>query len=111
MKNIPPIRKSDLSPARRRLVELLQQINFGRIESLHVRGGEPVLEEPSPKIYREIKFGSENGPRAEAESRNFALKAQVVELLSELDRLGDGQIDVLTIKHGLPFGMHVESRC
>ena len=103
--------KSSLSPARQRLVELMQQINFGRLEALHVRRGEPVLDDPTLKIVREVKFGSENGPHAEAESRNFALKAQVVELLRELDELGDGQIEVLTIKHGLPFGMHVESRC
>jgi hypothetical protein len=103
--------KSALSPARQRLIELMQQVNFGRIEALVVRGGEPVFDDPAPKIFREVKFGSENGPRAELESRNFMLKTQVVELLKELDQLGNGQIDVLTVRHGLPFGMHVESRC
>lgn len=101
--------KSSLSPARQRLVELMQQINFGRIEALQVRRGEPVFD-PPPRLYRELKFGSDNGPRAEAESRNFALKAQVVEFLRELDAVGDGQMEVLTVKHGLPFAMHVESR-
>jgi hypothetical protein len=43
--------KSSLTPARRRLVERLQQLNFGRIEGLLVRGGEPVFG-PSTRIER-----------------------------------------------------------
>ena len=100
--------KSNVSAARRRLIELMQQINFGRIEGLFIRGGEPVLD-PLPKVFLEVKFGSENGPRPEAAVGDFALKAQVTELLNHFDRLQDARIDVLTIKHGLPFGMHVET--
>ena len=100
--------KSNVSAARRRLIELMQQINFGRIEGLFVRNGEPALD-PPPKVFLEVKFGGENGPRPEAIVGDFALKAQVVELLNHFDRLKDARIDVLTIKHGLPFGMHVET--
>jgi hypothetical protein len=35
------VSKSDLSPERRRLVETMQQINYGRILNLGVRAGEP----------------------------------------------------------------------
>lgn len=91
-----------LSPARRRLVTLLQQVNFGRLEGLVVRGGEPVLD-PLPVVVREHKFAGENGPRAELGRPDTALKAQHLDLLAELDRLGDGHIPVLTVKHGLPF--------
>jgi len=38
--------KAALSPARRRLVELMQEINYGRIERLEVRDGEPVFDPP-----------------------------------------------------------------
>ena len=36
---------------------------------------------------------------------------QIVEraVLVRLDRLGDARIESLTVKHGLPFGMHVEA--
>jgi len=98
--------KSDLSEPRRQLLELMQELDFGRIEALAVRAGEPVLD-PPPKIVREVKFGGQNGPRDERALDDFSLKAQVVELFDELDRLGDGVIDVLTVKHGLPFNMHV----
>ncbi len=106
--------KSSLSPARRSLVELMQRVNFGRIEGLVIRGGEPVLEDLGTRVVLEVKFGGENGPRPEAAAAaaaDFALKRQVVELFGHFDRLGDGRIEVLTVKHGLPFGMNVETRC
>jgi hypothetical protein len=98
--------KSVLSEPRRRLLELMQELDFGRIEALAVGAGDPVLD-PPPTIVREVKFGGQNGPRDERTLDDFPLKAQVVELFDELDRLGDGVIDVLTVKHGLPFNMHV----
>ena len=94
--------KSALSPARRRLVELMQQRNFGRIEELQVRGGEPVLD-PMPRVVREHKFNAENGPRAEAGRSDYLLKSQVRDLMQLLDEIGDGVISVLSFKHGLPF--------
>jgi hypothetical protein len=98
--------KASLSPARRRLLELLQQVNFGRVEGLALEGGEPLFD-PPPRVVREIKIGGENGPRAELDGTDFRLKAQVVELFQYLDQLGSGTIDVVEIKHGLPFRLIV----
>ena len=98
--------RQDLSPGRARLVQLCQQLNFGRIEHLGVCGGEPVFE-PPPRVVREVKFGGENGPRPELSWQDFPLKSQVIELLTCLDELSDGTIEVLEIKHGLPFRMLV----
>jgi hypothetical protein len=98
--------KSALSPARRRLIELMQTINFGRIEDLAVRGGNPVFA-PPPRVVREIKIGGDNGPRPERDAANFLLKDQVVELLHHLDHLGYGTVAVLEVKHGLPFRLLV----
>jgi hypothetical protein len=98
--------KAALSPARRRLVELLQHLNFGRVEGLSVLDGDPVFD-PPPRLVREVKFGGENGPRSEAAAADFPLKSQLVELFQHFDEIGDGTIDVLEIKHGLPFRMVV----
>jgi hypothetical protein len=100
------VNKSELSPARRRLVEMLQRLNFGRIEGLLVRAGEPLFD-PPPRQVREVKFGGENGARPEAAAADFALKAQVAELFRHLDELGDGTVEALSVKHGLPFAMQV----
>jgi len=98
--------KASLSPARRRLLEILQQINFGRLETLAIRNGEPVLD-PMPRKVLEIKFAGENGPRPELKVDDFLLKRQAVELFEFFDQLQDGVIDVLEVKHGLPFRMIV----
>jgi hypothetical protein len=100
----PGLTKAALSEPRRRLVELMQSINFGRIEDLIVVGGDPVLD-PLPRMVQEIKFGGDNGPRPELDANNFLLKAQVIELFQHLDQLGDGTIEAIEVKHGLPFRM------
>lgn len=99
--------KGDLTPARKRLVELMQRVGFGRIEGLVVRGGDPVLD-PPPRVVREIKFCAENGPRPEAGKKDFALKQQVRDLFAEMEVMGNGVIRSIEIKHGLPFRMSIE---
>lgn len=96
--------KAALSPHRRRFVEFLQTVNFGRVESLRIEYGEPILD-PPPKTIIEFKFLGENGPRPELAAADFALKSSVVELFRHFDRIRDGRIDVLEVKHGLPFRM------
>lgn len=99
-------RKSTSTPNQRRLIELMQRVNFGRIADIPIRNGDPVLN-PLPRIIREVKFGGDNKPRPESELGNFTLKRQVQEMFEELDRTGNGMIEVLIVKHGLPFLMHV----
>ncbi|UYV11918.1 MAG: hypothetical protein NCW75_11485 [Phycisphaera sp.] len=99
--------KHHLSSDRRNLVETLQKINFGRIEGLVIRGGEPVLD-PMPRIMHEFKFQADNSPRPESVKSDFLLKRQVVELFALIDQLGDGVIQSLEVRHGLPFRMTVE---
>lgn len=106
---VQPPTKSSLSLARQRLIALMQQINFGRIEGLVIRAGEPVLNDPAPRIFHEFKLAAENGPRPERAIVDFALRAQLVDLFVHFDRLRDARIEVLIIKHGLPFTMHVEA--
>ncbi len=98
---------ASLPPAGRELVELMQRLNFGRVEGLVVREGEPVLD-PPPRIVREVKFCAENGPRPEAAKEDFALKARVRELFDHMETIGDGGIGCIEVKHGLPFRMTLE---
>ena len=94
--------KASLSPARKRLLRQMQKIDFGRIENLVIRRGEPVFK-PDPKSFFEIRFGSENSPRRELGIKDFVLKAQVVELFDYLTCLGNGTVERLEIRHGVPF--------
>ena len=99
-------RKTTIPEPQRRLIEMMQRLNFGRIEDLRIRAGEPVFD-PPPKVVREVKFGGDNGSRPETVISDFALKRQVQDLLEQLDQIGDGLIAVLVVKHGLPFSMQV----
>ena len=98
---------ASLPPARRRLVSLMQDMNFGAIEGLTVRDGQPVFA-PPPTVVRQIKLGSDSGPRPESRLNDFALKREVTELFSHFDRIGAGTIRTLEVRHGLPFSMKLE---
>jgi len=105
--SIAPVPKRTLSAARRRLVETMQEINFGRIEGLHVLDGEPVL--PPLRVLRDVRFGKANGPHAKRSRDDFALRGEVVELLGFFDRDGTFAIEILEVQHGLPHRMVVET--
>ena len=80
------VSKQQLSNRRQALLELMQLVNFGRIERLTIKDGEPVFD-PPPHVVREVKFGGENGPRPEAGAVNFLVKAQVLALFRQFDDL------------------------
>jgi hypothetical protein len=100
------ISKASLTPARRRLLELLQQVYFGRVENLIIREGQPVFD-PLPRVVLERKLPGENKSRDAWITADFALKAQLVELFVFFDEMRDGTIELLEIKHGLPFRLFV----
>jgi hypothetical protein len=96
------VTKGALSPERQRLVELMQRLHFGQILSLHIHAGQPVLD-PLPRLIRDRKLGSEPLPRQSSPREDFLIKQQVVELFAYFDPIDDGVIDLIEVKHGLPF--------
>ena len=103
----PIIVTTDLEQGQQMLLRLMQRINYGRIEDLRVVDGKLPMS-PPPRAYREIKFGVENGPRAELTSIDFTLKASVRDMFAQIAALKDATIHKLEIKAGLPFSMTVE---
>ena len=98
--------KHQLSVPKQQLIELMQLLNFGRIEELPIRNGQPILS-PPPRMVRDIKLGGDNAPRPELNARDFLLKTQVVELFRHLEAINNGTVAVLEVKHGLPFKLEV----
>jgi len=94
---------------RRRLVETMLEMNFGQIEELHIKAGEPVFD-PPPKIISEILLGKENGASPHLKKTNFTLKRHVIEMFEVMDRIGDGVIHVLAVQNGLPVRLRLEKR-
>lgn len=98
--------KRSLSPARQRLVELMQEINFGRIEAFDVCGGEPVLE-PAPRVLRDFLLGKTNAAHQSRARDDFVLKDQVIELFVLFDRERSVTVESLVVNNGLPVRMTV----
>ncbi len=99
---------SDLSANKQRLLRLFQAINFGRVEELEVRDGEPQFS-PAPRVFVELKLDVENGVRPESGLAQFPLRSQVGRFFSQLARLEDVTVECIDIRHGLPFRMVVEA--
>ena len=98
-----------LSGPRQALLRLFQTINFGHVDGLEVRGGEPVFN-PAPLVFVELKLDAEDRPRDEHNVKTFDLRAEVIRLLTELDRLSNGTIERIDIRYGIPRRMIVEAR-
>ena len=101
------IRKSHLSPARRWLVERMQQLAYGRIEHLAVVNGEPVVV-PPPRAYKEHRLTGPNLQGRQPDRADFILKPQVVDLFEACDRIGNGTVAVLEVRDGLPYKFSLE---
>lgn len=99
--------KSSVPSPARQLIELIQLLNFGRIENLNVRQGSPEFE-PPPRVIKMLKLGGQDGSREEATLTDFQLKQPVVDLLRTMNEIGDGRILVIEVRHGLPITVEVE---
>ena len=98
----------DLSPAQKRLLRLFQTINFGRVEELEIRDGEPEFS-PAPRVFVELKLDAADGPRRESQLDRFPLRSQVERFFEQLARLNNGTVEVIEVRHGLPFRMVIEA--
>jgi hypothetical protein len=92
----------DLNDNQRSLVRLMHEHQFGRVENLAVRAGQPVIN-PNVKIVRVSKLGTLSLRPELAGSEDSELKAPMRELFDELDRLHNGTVVLLEFRHGLPF--------
>jgi hypothetical protein len=81
------------------LVETMRKHQFGRIENLPVRDGQPVIEDL--KVVRVSKLGGDNAVNVPV--ADFELKRAVCELLSEIEQLNNGTVVKLEFRQGLPF--------
>ena len=102
-----PNTKSSLTPGQTRLVELMQSLNFGRIEALQIRDGQPIFD-PPPRVVQKVKIGADNNSRVEVEYADFRLKLGVIELLDAIGKLREGEVRAIEIRFGLPVSAEIE---
>jgi hypothetical protein len=97
-----PLRTQDLGSGQRSLVELMRVHQFGRVENMSIRAGQPEIDQ-NLKIVRVVCLGGQNEPLKLTNAQEFELKRQVRDLFDELARLENGTVIRLEFRHGLPF--------
>ena len=95
------LRFSELSPAWQALIRLFQSLNQGHVRNLVVRCGAPVFD-PKPTVTVDIRLDSEEGARPEIELPDFVLRDEVRRLMAHFAQLGDGLVERMEIRAGLP---------
>jgi hypothetical protein len=91
---------ASLSPARKRLVDVLRELQFGRISDLSIVGGEPQWT-PAPTIIQTIKLPVEAGAVDPLEG-DCVLKKPVLDLFLCFDRRQRAVVSRLECRFGLP---------
>jgi hypothetical protein len=97
-----------LSAPRQTLVRLFQSINYGQIEDLEVRSGEPAFS-PVPRVLIDVRLTGDEAPRPEHELGDFALREEITRLMDRLGELGDGSVTSIEIRAGIPRRMIIEA--
>ncbi len=93
---------TSLTPAQRRLVEFIHPVNYGRIEGLAVRNGQPVFDPPPRRLFQE-KFSAKKQTEPKPSPAELATKPQVAQLIERLSSLSDETVVSIEIQNGLPF--------
>jgi len=96
----------DLRPSERRFVTAMQELGYGRFESLRIQRGEFALD-PWPTTVRSVKFGHPTPSQMGGGSDEFELKKQIAELFAHVRSMHAGMIRVLEVRGGLPFCMEI----
>src|SRR5260370_38449678 len=84
-------RVQDLSPLQRSLAELMHEHQFGRIENMSVRDGQPTVDS-TVKVVRVARLGGESNRTRVCRTHEFELKTPVRDLFAELARLQNGTV-------------------
>ena len=101
-----PATTRDLLPSERSLLELIRALEFGQIEFLRIKGGEPVFD-PKPSVVHVLKFGAPRNPIVPT-APDFDLKREAADLIEYTRDVDEGEIRTLVVRHGLPFSMEIE---
>lgn len=84
----------------------MEQLGFGRFESVPIDRGEVVLD-PWPMTVQRVNLG---GGRSASQTPSgiFALKSQVIALFVYVRGVDAGEIRTLTVQDGLPVSMEFQ---
>jgi hypothetical protein len=102
------LRFSQMSTARQVLIRACQQVGFGAIRNLELRGQEPHFG-PDAEIVFDYKLDGDEVPRPERSLNDFVICSEILRLFSMLDRMGNGTIEHVEVRAGIPRRMRFKA--
>ena len=108
MKTPDTLHYGSLSPARKRLVEVLRELQFGKIANFSIAAGEPQWT-PAPTITQTIKLPVDAGAVDPPEG-DGVLKKPLVDLFRCFDRQQNAMISRLECRFGIPCLVEITAR-
>jgi hypothetical protein len=100
-------RHTSISPAKRQLLNLFEDVQFGRLIGLIVRDGEPIFD-PAPTVVRTLKFGAAGNPHRP--TGDPASRPAVTELFAHFTLISNGVVHKIQIADGLPLLAEIEEQ-
>lgn len=97
-----PLRIRGLSSEHRVLIDTMREHQFGRIENMPVRDGQPIIDQDL-KVVRATRMGGDKAGVKPPVTDDFEPKQAFRDLFDELERLNNGIVIKLEFRHGLPF--------
>lgn len=98
--------KRSLDISHLRLLEIIDELGFGRIEQLSIHNGQPCYER-TLRIVEEIKLGSERERRPDHCNADLTMKKEFEDLFNRLSQLRNGIVDI-EVRHSIPFRLVLE---
>jgi hypothetical protein len=103
-----PATTKDITAAEVRLLHIMRECQFGRIENMPVSAGQPVFNS-DVKVVRAARLGGDGPVTKLVAGDQFELKRPVRDLFDALARLGNGMVVRLEFRHGLPSLLETEA--
>jgi len=99
--------KQELPMSHQVVIEMMQAINFGRIEGMIMEAGRPNFYRPYRTVHS-VKLTGEGHPPSKRPDGDFVLREAHVALSELMKGLPDGARLTIDIRHGLPFMAEAE---
>lgn len=95
------MRKSEISESGRKLIAVMQEVNYGRLMNVKVFDGELVFT-PDSVVERDVRFGKNPEDSGYKIEKDYELKKPLADFFRHLAEIHDGEISNLEIQAGLP---------
>jgi hypothetical protein len=97
--------RDDLSTSDLKLIEVMNQIGFGRIGSFRVSNGRAVVD-PKPRTYRSVNTSAETESPRSPWVGDY-LEKRYARVITSMRELQEGEITRIDMQNGIPVHLEI----